>query len=169
MTAFLDDLAASKLAERVVVLCFSEFGRTVKENGSTGTDHGTAGPVFLAGPGVKGGLVGSTPSLMDLDPKHGDLKVGLDFRALPRRGRENFLRSIKKGQDHPGKRNQVPCLIPKKSESTAKRPRGWLHCRSKTSRPLFPCTELLLVTERFQEPTVRRRGNEPRRWSATWV
>src|SRR5262249_50186522 len=37
VTAFLDDLAASKVAERVVVLCFSEFGRTVKENGSTGT------------------------------------------------------------------------------------------------------------------------------------
>ena len=82
VTAFLDDLAASKLAERVVVLCFSEFGRTVKENGSTGTDHGTAGPVFLAGPGVKGGLVGSTPSLLDLDPKHGDLRVGLDFRQV---------------------------------------------------------------------------------------
>jgi uncharacterized protein (DUF1501 family) len=80
--AFLDDLGAAKLAERVVVLCFSEFGRTVKENGSAGTDHGTAGPVFLAGPGVKGGLVGSTPSLLDLDPKHGDLKVGLDFRRV---------------------------------------------------------------------------------------
>jgi uncharacterized protein (DUF1501 family) len=61
---------------------FSEFGRTVDENGSAGTDHGTSGPVFLAGSGVKPGLVGTTPSLLDLDPKHGDLKVGIDFRQV---------------------------------------------------------------------------------------
>src|SRR5262249_31011444 len=73
MLAFLDDLKASRLDERVAVLVFSEFGRTVKENGSVGTDHGTAGPVLLAGPGVKPGLVGTTPSVTDLDPKHGDL------------------------------------------------------------------------------------------------
>ncbi len=80
--AFLDDMAASKLADRVAVLMFSEFGRTVKENGSAGTDHGTAGPVFLAGAPVKGGVVGATPNLMDLDPKHGDLRIGLDFRRI---------------------------------------------------------------------------------------
>ena len=80
--AFLDDLAVAKLAERVLVLCFSEFGRTVKENGSAGTDHGTAGPVFLAGAALKGGVVGETPSLLDLDPGHGDLRIGLDFRRV---------------------------------------------------------------------------------------
>jgi uncharacterized protein (DUF1501 family) len=82
LKAFLDDLAAARLAERVTVLLFSEFGRTVAENGSAGTDHGTAGPVFLAGPAVKGGLVGTAPSLLDLDPQHGDLRVGLDFRRV---------------------------------------------------------------------------------------
>jgi uncharacterized protein (DUF1501 family) len=82
LTTFFAELTAAKLAERVAVLCFSEFGRTVKENGSAGTDHGTAGPVFLMGPGVKGGLVGATPSLTDLDPRHGDLRVGLDFRRV---------------------------------------------------------------------------------------
>jgi uncharacterized protein (DUF1501 family) len=82
LKAFLDDLSESKLADRVVVLLFSEFGRTVVENGSAGTDHGTAGPFFLAGKGLKGGLVGATPSLLDLDPKHGDLRRSLDFRQL---------------------------------------------------------------------------------------
>jgi uncharacterized protein (DUF1501 family) len=82
LKAFLDDLAAAKLADRVVVLLFSEFGRTVSENGSAGTDHGTAGPVFLAGPAVQGGLVGTTPSLLDLDPKDGDLRRSLDFRQI---------------------------------------------------------------------------------------
>jgi uncharacterized protein (DUF1501 family) len=82
LRAFLDDLAAAKLADRVVVLLFSEFGRTVRENGSGGTDHGTAAPVFLAGPGIQGGLVGVMPSLLDLDPKHGDLRRSLDFRQV---------------------------------------------------------------------------------------
>jgi uncharacterized protein (DUF1501 family) len=82
LLAFLDDLAAAKLADRVAVLCFSEFGRTVEENGGGGTDHGTAGPVFLAGPVVRPGPVGTTPSLTDLDPVHEDLKVGIDFRRV---------------------------------------------------------------------------------------
>jgi uncharacterized protein (DUF1501 family) len=80
LRAFLADLAAARLAERVAVLCFSEFGRRVQENGSAGTDHGTAGPVFLAGPGVKAGVVGEAPSLVDLEA--GDLKMGLDFRRI---------------------------------------------------------------------------------------
>jgi uncharacterized protein (DUF1501 family) len=82
LKAFLDDLIAAKLADRVCVLAFSEFGRTVQENGTRGTDHGTAGPVFVAGSRVKAGLVGTTPSLMELDPKHGDLRVGIDFRRI---------------------------------------------------------------------------------------
>jgi uncharacterized protein (DUF1501 family) len=91
LKAFLDDLAAAKLADRVVVLLFSEFGRTVSENGSGGTDHGTAGPVFLAGPAVKGGLVGAAPSLLDLDPKHGDLRRSLDFRQVYATVQEDWL------------------------------------------------------------------------------
>jgi uncharacterized protein (DUF1501 family) len=82
LRAFLDDLKSAKVAERVVVLTFSEFGRTVRENASAGTDHGTAGPVFLAGPNVKPGLAGATPRLLDLDPKHGDLKTLVDFRQV---------------------------------------------------------------------------------------
>jgi uncharacterized protein (DUF1501 family) len=80
LRAFLDDLAAAKLAERVVVLCFSEFGRRVAENGSAGTDHGTSGPVLLAGPGVRPGLAGAYPSLTDL--QDGDLKTTVDFRRV---------------------------------------------------------------------------------------
>lgn len=78
--AFLDDLAAAKLADRVVLMAFSEFGRRPEENGSLGTDHGTAGPVFLAGPGVNAGLVGKTPSLGDL--RDGDLQWSIDFRSV---------------------------------------------------------------------------------------
>jgi uncharacterized protein (DUF1501 family) len=78
--AFLDDLAAAKLADRVILMAFSEFGRRPEENGSLGTDHGTAGPLFLAGPNVKAGLVGKAPSLADLED--GDLKWATDFRSV---------------------------------------------------------------------------------------
>jgi uncharacterized protein (DUF1501 family) len=78
--AFLDDLDTAGLADRVTVLTFSEFGRRVAENGSYGTDHGTAAPLFLAGKHVKAGLVGQTPSLIDL--QDGDLKMGIDFRKV---------------------------------------------------------------------------------------
>jgi uncharacterized protein (DUF1501 family) len=88
--AFLDDLTTARLAERVAVLCFSEFGRRVADNGSSGTDHGTAGPVFLAGAGVRPGLVGRTPSLTDLED--GDLKVGIDFRRVYAAVLEGWLR-----------------------------------------------------------------------------
>ena len=78
--AFLDDLAAARRADGVLLLAFSEFGRRPAENGSLGTDHGTAGPVFLAGPKVKAGLLGQTPRLGDL--VDGDLKWSIDFRRV---------------------------------------------------------------------------------------
>jgi uncharacterized protein (DUF1501 family) len=65
---------------RVVVMTYSEFGRRVQENGSRGTDHGAASCLFLAGPRVKGGLVGKHPSLATLDD--GDLKFHTDFRQV---------------------------------------------------------------------------------------
>jgi uncharacterized protein (DUF1501 family) len=80
LQVFLNDLRDSQLEERVVVLAFSEFGRRAAENGSAGTDHGAAGPVFIAGSAVQGGLVGEHPSLTDLDA--GDLKMSIDFRQI---------------------------------------------------------------------------------------
>jgi uncharacterized protein (DUF1501 family) len=80
VAAFFADLQTAKLADRVTLLAFSEFGRTIKENGSAGTDHGTAGAVFVAGPGVKGGLVGTMPSLTDL--VGGEPKMTTDFRRI---------------------------------------------------------------------------------------
>lgn len=80
VTAFLLDLRRDRLHERVLVMTFSEFGRTVAENGRRGTDHGAAAPVFLAGGRVKAGLVGAHPSLKHLDG--GALKFHTDFRQI---------------------------------------------------------------------------------------
>lgn len=79
VNVFLRDLG--ELSQDVLVMTFSEFGRRVYENGSDGTDHGTAAPLFLFGPGAKGGLFGESPSLKDLD-EHGNLRHGIDFRAV---------------------------------------------------------------------------------------
>ncbi len=54
--------------------------RRAKANASQDTDHGTAGPVFLAGLPVRGGFYGGEPSLTDLD--NGDLKADVDFRSV---------------------------------------------------------------------------------------
>jgi uncharacterized protein (DUF1501 family) len=80
MTAFLYDLKRDKQLDRVLLMTFSEFGRTVKENGRRGTDHGAAAPMFLAGGRVKGGVAGPHPSLTDLDK--GALRVHTDFRRV---------------------------------------------------------------------------------------
>jgi len=63
-----------------VPMTFSEFGRRVKENGSSGTDHGAASVMFLAGGSIKGGVYGEYPSLTDLDD--GDLRMHTDFRSV---------------------------------------------------------------------------------------
>ncbi len=78
--AFQNDLKAQGNEGRVMTMCFSEFGRRVKQNASNGTDHGTAGPVFIVGGGVKPGVAGKYPSLTDLDS--GDLKFTTDFRTV---------------------------------------------------------------------------------------
>lgn len=74
------DLEAHGRADRVCVMTFSEFGRRVAENASEGTDHGTAGPMFLCGGGVKAGIIGKRTSLTDL--QDGDLKHEIDFRQV---------------------------------------------------------------------------------------
>ena len=78
--AFIDDVARLGRADDVSVLMFTEFGRRVEENGSLGTDHGTATPMFLFGKQVKGGFYGQPPSLTDL--ADGNLKMTTDFRRV---------------------------------------------------------------------------------------
>ena len=80
ISAFYADLAAHGNDGRVLTMTFSEFGRRVAENGSRGTDHGSAAPMFLIGGGVKGGLYGEQPSLDALD--NGNLRFTTDFRSV---------------------------------------------------------------------------------------
>jgi uncharacterized protein (DUF1501 family) len=77
---FMQDMERLGRADDVVLMTLSEFGRRVPENTSLGTDHGTAGPMFVAGKKVKGGQYGKHPSLTDLDD--GNLKYTVDFRRV---------------------------------------------------------------------------------------
>lgn len=80
ITKFLSQMKASGRSKDITVMVYSEFGRRVKANGSDGTDHGTAGPMFLIGDPVQGGFYGDQPSLTKL--VDGDLAVTTDFRDV---------------------------------------------------------------------------------------
>jgi len=102
-TAFLDDLRKQKLSDRITVLAFSEFGRRVAENGSKGTDHGAAAPMFVFGDTIKGGLHGNPPDLSDL--VDGDVKHKIDFRQVYASLLNGWLHTPSKqilGQEFPG-------------------------------------------------------------------
>ncbi|MCE9557745.1 MAG: DUF1501 domain-containing protein [Armatimonadetes bacterium] len=80
VSAFQQEIEGLGIADRVIVLVFSEFGRRTYENASGGTDHGAAAPMFLIGKKIKGGLYGPQPNLSDL--QDGDVKFGVDFRQV---------------------------------------------------------------------------------------
>lgn len=81
VTAFIKNLKALGKWDDSLIFTFSEFGRRVQENASGGTDHGTAGNVFLFGRKLKkNGIVNSAPDLASLDD--GDLKYAVDFRSI---------------------------------------------------------------------------------------
>jgi uncharacterized protein (DUF1501 family) len=80
LNSFMQDMTAMGKQDKVMVMCFSEFGRRVHENAGGGTDHGTASEMFLVGSGINSGLYGNYPSLTDLD--QGDLKFSTDFRSV---------------------------------------------------------------------------------------
>jgi len=80
LAAFQKDLEARKLADQVLTMTFSEFGRRPMENESKGTDHGTAAPLFVMGTQMKGGMHGTAP---DLNLKRNqDLTFSTDFRQV---------------------------------------------------------------------------------------
>jgi uncharacterized protein (DUF1501 family) len=81
IAAFQSDIEAMGFADNVIGMTYSEFGRRVEQNGSQGTDHGTAAPMFLFGKPLNGELYGNNPDLTNLDP-NGNLISQFDFRQV---------------------------------------------------------------------------------------
>lgn len=80
ISVFQNDIELLGVADNVVGMTFSEFGRRPDSNNSFGTDHGTSAPMFVFGKNVKGGIIGTSPNLKDLD--NGNLKMQHDFRQI---------------------------------------------------------------------------------------
>ncbi|HSR39770.1 MAG TPA: DUF1501 domain-containing protein, partial [Phnomibacter sp.] len=80
--AFQDDLKFLGVEDRVVGMTFSEFGRRIKSNGSTGTDHGAAAPLFLFGKNVNGGITGTSPQLPASATVNDNIAFQYDFRSI---------------------------------------------------------------------------------------
>jgi uncharacterized protein (DUF1501 family) len=80
LAAFAVDLGP--LMDKVTVVVMTEFGRTFRENGNGGTDHGRASTMFVAGGGIRGGLYGTWPGLADADIDRNALRVTVDYRSV---------------------------------------------------------------------------------------
>ena len=89
VAAWAQDLAKDHTLDRVLLITFSEFGRTVRENGRRGTDHGAAQPIFLVGGRIRPGLIGPHPNLADLEADAP--KPHTDFRRLYRTVLQEWL------------------------------------------------------------------------------
>ena len=81
VVSFFEDLQASGHSQDVLAMTFSEFGRTIFENGSAGTDHGTGGPMMIFGEGIGNGFHGEAPDLKNVD-EYGDPHHSIDFRSV---------------------------------------------------------------------------------------
>ena len=82
MDVFVKDLEQKDTFKDTLILTFSEFGRRVKQNAASGTDHGAANNVFIIGKNLKKqGFYNEAPNLIDLD-KNGDIKYTVDFRSI---------------------------------------------------------------------------------------
>ena len=89
--AFQRDLEARGLADRVLTLVWTEFGRRAAENGSNGTDHGAAGAAFVIGSQARGRMIGEFPGLAKGLDEDGNLRPTSDFRGLYRGLLEQWL------------------------------------------------------------------------------
>lgn len=78
--AFYDDLANLGLADRVLTMTFSEFGRRGASNASYGTDHGNAAPMLIYGTCLNPGVYGTNPDLQNLE--HGNIPLQYDYRQV---------------------------------------------------------------------------------------
>ncbi|MBK8723457.1 MAG: DUF1501 domain-containing protein, partial [Saprospiraceae bacterium] len=82
ISGFMDTLKSKGVADRVVGMTFSDFGRRIKSNGSVGTDHGAAAPMFLFGNQVVGGILGDNPTISPTATVEDNIPYQYDFRSV---------------------------------------------------------------------------------------
>ncbi|MBL7999418.1 MAG: DUF1501 domain-containing protein [Candidatus Kapabacteria bacterium] len=82
ISAFQDDLRLLGIEDKVTGMTFSEFGRRIKQNGSNGTDHGAAAPMFIFGSNVQSGILGANPSIPAAVTLEDNIPMQFDFRSV---------------------------------------------------------------------------------------
>jgi len=82
INAFLNDLKNLDLADRVIGMTYSEFGRRILSNSSLGTDHGTAAPLFVFGQCVIPGIIGDNPVIQENVSASEGVPMQYDFRSI---------------------------------------------------------------------------------------
>lgn len=82
LIAFQDDIEKLNVSERVLSMTFSEFGRRISSNGSFGTDHGAAAPVFMISNGIEAGIIGDNPTITGSETSQDNLPMQIDFRSV---------------------------------------------------------------------------------------
>lgn len=81
LLSFVKELKQDALFKDTCIMVFSEFGRRPEENGSSGTDHGSANNLFIIGDNLKKyGMYNPLPDLENME--HGNLKYSIDFRSI---------------------------------------------------------------------------------------
>ena len=80
MKAFYEDLQNQGLADRVLSMTYSEFGRRAASNASYGTDHGNAAPMMVFGTCLNPGVYGENPDLSNL--QNGNIPMQHDYRQV---------------------------------------------------------------------------------------
>lgn len=80
--AFQNDLQFLGVEDKVMGMTFSEFGRRIKSNDSSGTDHGAAAPLFVFGKKVQGGILGDSPNIPATVTDEDNVPMQIDFRSV---------------------------------------------------------------------------------------
>jgi uncharacterized protein (DUF1501 family) len=117
--AFMDDLDFLKAQKRVLGMTFSEFGRRIRSNGSVGTDHGAAAPLFVFGHYAQNDVIGKSPTIPLITNTGDNVPMQYDFRSIyasilqqwfcvPQRTLENVM--LKNFQNINVIKKSAPCM-----------------------------------------------------------
>jgi uncharacterized protein (DUF1501 family) len=172
MQAFQADLSARGLENRVLTVTTSEFGRRIHSNGSYGTDHGTGGPVYIFGNGVKPGMIGKVPDLtqdnVDMQYDYRQVYANLlkDWMLVNENTINNdiFFKNFLNGpkEEGTGSYDYLPLaqqVISGVNESFINARFGQLNCYPNPAKDLVTISFLMNNTNQVQVDLLDSRGN----------
>lgn len=144
VNAFQDDLKKLNVADRVLGMTFSEFGRRIISNESLGTDHGAAAPLFLFGTQVNGGILGSNPVIPPNSTVNDNIPMQYDFRSVYATILKNWF-GVSDVELNNTMRNQYPILNIINTNSTGITEENLLEHNTVSNYP-NPCSEYTNIT-----------------------